>query len=72
MKSKNTLTSPRSLLCIGLVICYAAGMVCMLLDAFPIGLMLWAISTVGGLGALHWIRVSEEKTQESEDDQPCE
>lgn len=71
----------RSILCIVLVACYAIGMACMLLNAFPIGLMLWVISTVGGLAMLYHIKEKERKAAEAErlkkesesgDDKACE
>ena len=56
-------------------------MVCMVVNAFPIGLALWAISLVGGLAVLYRIRVEENKAAEAErlkkvgedgDDEACE
>lgn len=71
----------RSILCIALVACYAVGMVCMLLNAVPLGLILWAASTVGGLAVLYNIKDKERRASEAErmkkeseagDDEACE
>lgn len=71
----------RSILCLVLVACYAVGMACMLLNAFPIGLALWAVSTVGGLAVLYHIKDKERRAAEAErlkkeseagDDEACE
>ena len=51
----------RNVICIGLVVCYVAGLLCMFLNQLLAGLSLWAISTVGGLIALYHIRNHEEK-----------
>ena len=51
----------KSILCIVLIVCYAVGMVCMFVNAFPIGLALWAVSLVGGLAVLYRIHVEENK-----------
>ena len=73
----------KSILCIVLIVCYTVGMVCMFVNAFPIGLALWAVSLVGGLAVLYRIRVEENKAAEAErlrkaaegedgDDEACE
>ena len=73
----------KSILCIVLIVCYAVGMICMFVNAFPIGLALWAVSLVGGLAVLYRIRVEENKAAEAErlrktaegedgDDETCE
>lgn len=64
----------RNMMCIIMVIVYAAGLVCFFMSAVEAGLGLWAISTVGGFLLLHFIREREEaKAQEKpEDEPPCE
>ena len=52
-----------SLLLIGL---YAAGLVCMFADSFQLGLYLWVISTVGGIGLLYWIRTMKKRAEDAE------
>lgn len=56
----------RSILCIVLVVCYVVGMLYMLFGAFPIGLLLWVLSTVGGIAVLYSIRNAERKAAEAE------
>lgn len=66
----------RNIICIVLVIFYVAGLLCMFLNQLGPGIALWALSTVGGLGALFHIRNAEEKeaAQKAQDgdDEPCE
>lgn len=76
----------RSVLCIVLIACYVIGMLCMFIDALPIGLSLWTISLVGSLAVLYKIKIDENKAAEDEclrkaaegsddedgEDQPCE
>ncbi len=61
----------RNIICIVLVICYFAGLICMFVNQLGIGLALWALSTVGGMAALYHIRNAEEKEaakKQAEDD----
>ena len=77
---KNRATRLRSILCIALAGSYLAGILCMFLNAFPIGVALWVVSTVGGFAMLYHIRNKEEKeaaAREAEknkdgDDETCE
>lgn len=65
----------RNIICIALVVCYIAGLLCMFLNALAAGLALWALSTIGGVAALFHIRNAEEKTaaqKKKEDDSTCE
>lgn len=64
----------RNILCIGMVILYAAGLICFFLGAMEQGFALWGISTVGGFLLLYFIRKRREDAEEkkSEDDSPCE
>ncbi|MEE1199378.1 MAG: hypothetical protein U0L09_01885 [Christensenellales bacterium] len=66
MNDKSIFRSPRSIISLILVICYGAGLLCMLLNAFPIGLALWSISTIGGLAVMYHLRVEENKKAEAE------
>lgn len=64
----------RSLLCIIMVVLYAAGLICFFLSALEAGFALWAFSTVGGFLVLHFIRERDEAAaqKKSEDEPPCE
>lgn len=65
MKNKvdlfKTLRVVLSLLLVG---CYVAGLVAMIGFSFSIGVMLWVISTVGGIGLLYCIRTFERRAAE--------
>ncbi len=41
---------------IGLTLCYFAGLLTMLFHSLGLGLLLWVISTVGGMGFLYYYR----------------
>ena len=56
----------RSIVCLALIACYVIGMLCMFIDAFPIGVALWAVSLVGGLAVLYSIKNAERKAEEEE------
>ncbi len=56
------LRAAASLILIGL---YAAGLVCMFANAFQTGLILWVISTLGGIGLLYWIRTMERRAEDA-------
>ena len=56
----------RAIICLVLVICYAIGMLCMFIDAFAIGVALWAVSLVGGFAVLYSIKTAERKAAEAE------
>lgn len=64
----------RSLLCIVMVVLYAAGLLCFFLSALEAGFALWAISTVGGFLLLYFIRERDETADQkkAEDEPPCE
>ena len=51
-----------SLILVGL---YAAGLVCMFTNAFRTGLILWVVSTLGGIGLLYWIRTMEQRAEDA-------
>lgn len=78
--NKNRTAQLRNILCLVLAGSYIVGLVCMFLNAFPIGVALWVVSTVGGLAMLYHIRSKEEKEaaareaekNEDGDDEACE
>jgi len=52
----------KKVLCIAIVLCYAAGLACMLLSNMAAGLILWTVSTLGGGSLLaHWRHQREAK-----------
>lgn len=50
-----------------LVACYAAGLVALFMKQAALGIMLWVISTAGGMGLLWYLRRRE---REAADDRP--
>ncbi|MDY5220943.1 MAG: hypothetical protein SPH82_10270 [Eubacteriales bacterium] len=47
-KKKSALLTPRSVLCILIVLLYAVGLVLMLVGSFTAGASMWAVSTIAG------------------------
>jgi len=66
MKNKTefvkTLRMVISLLLIG---CYFVGLIAMITFSFSTGLILWVISTLGGVCLLYWIRSLERRAAEA-------
>ena len=51
-----------SLVLVGL---YVLGLIAMMTFSFQTGLILWIVSTLGGIGLLYWIRTAEKQREES-------
>ena len=49
-----------------LVALYAVGLIAMLAGQFRLGLILWVISTLGGIGLLYWIREMNKRAEDAE------
>ena len=49
-----------------LVVLYAVGLVAMLSSRVQLALILWAISTLGGIGLLYWMRTVTRRKEEAE------
>jgi len=65
MKNKAELIKTlRVVLSLLLVGCYIAGLIAMIGFSFSMGVMLWVISTVGGIGLLYCIRTLERRAAE--------
>ena len=47
-KKKSALLTPRSVLCILIVLLYAVGLILMLAGSFTSGASMWAVSTIAG------------------------
>ena len=62
-KTRSAIRTALSLLLVGL---YVAGLIAMVAFSFELGLYLWVISTVGGLGLLYWIRTMNKREQDAE------
>lgn len=55
----------RSVACLALVGCYIAGLIAMITFSFSTGLILWIISTLGGIGLLYWVRTMEKRAEDA-------
>lgn len=51
----------RSILSLILVALYAAGLIAMLASSVQLALILWVVSTLGGIGLLYWIHTENER-----------
>ena len=49
-----------------LVALYAAGLIAMFASSVQTGLILWVVSTLGGIGLLYWIYTVEKRQAEPE------
>lgn len=58
-----SLRAALSLLLVGL---YAAGLIAMLSGKVQAGLILWVVSTLGGIGLLFWIREMNRRAADAE------
>ena len=75
------LFTPKSILCMILIVLYFAGLVSMMLGASSVGMLLWTISILGSLAFLYIERRKREQEAElkriqnqgkPEDDKSCE
>lgn len=57
-----------------LVALYAAGLVLMLASHVKLALILWVVSTLGGIGLLYWLKTLKEREEaaKGESDAPTE
>lgn len=55
----------RSVAAILLVVMYAAGLVAMLMSRVQLALILWVVSTLGGIGLLYWMRTVTRRKEEA-------
>ena len=48
-----------------LVALYVAGLIAMLMSNVQLGVILWVISTLGGIGLLYWIKTVKKGAEEA-------
>ncbi len=60
-KKAARIRSLRTALSLVLVGLYALGLIAMMTFSFQTGLILWVVSTLGGIGLLYWIRTVDKK-----------
>lgn len=58
----------RTIACLVLTVMYAVGLVLMLAKQMELGLLLWGVSTVGGMGVLYYIKKQEKAAQQAAED----
>lgn len=51
----------RAVVSLALVAMYVVGLVAMMTFSFQTGLILWVVSTLGGIGLLYWIHTVEKR-----------
>ena len=56
----------RAVAAIVLVALYAAGLAAMLASKVQLALILWVVSTLGGIGMLYWLRTAEKNREAQE------
>ena len=67
MSNKRTekLRAMRTALCLVLVGLYFIGIIAMITFSFQLGLILWVVSTLGGIGLLYWVRTMEKRAEDA-------
>lgn len=55
----------RTIVCLVLTVMYALGLVLMLAKQMDLGLLLWGVSTVGGMGVLYYINKKEKAAKQA-------
>ena len=53
----------RSVIALVLVAMYVAGLVAMLTSRVQLALILWVVSTLGGIGLLYWLHILKEREE---------
>ena len=63
---KNALRTLRAVVALLLIAAYIAGLIAMLTSNVQLGLILWVVSTLGGIGMLYWLRTAEKNREAQE------
>ena len=63
---KNALRMLRAVVALLLIAAYIAGLIAMLTSNVQLGLILWVVSTLGGIGMLYWLRTAEKNREAQE------
>ena len=70
------LFSAKNILCMVLILLYAAGMLCLMFNAVDVGMLLWTVSLLGSIAVLYINHVKRKQAEDSEktpeDDNKCE
>ena len=71
MNNREDLTrGVRTAVALILVAMYAAGLVAMLASQVRLALILWVVSTLGGIGMLYWLHTVKKRSDASAGDDP--
>jgi len=63
---ENLVKRLRAIVALLLVALYAAGLIAMLASNVRLALILWVVSTLGGIGLLYWMRTVTRRKEEAE------
>ena len=63
---KNALRMLRAVVALLLIAAYIAGLIAMLTSNVQLGLILWVVSSLGGIGMLYWLRTAEKNREARE------
>ena len=63
---KNALRTLRAVVALLLIAAYIAGLIAILTSNVQLGLILWVVSTLGGIGMLYWLRTAEKNREAQE------
>ena len=63
---KNVLRTLRAVVALLLIAAYIAGLIAILTSNVQLGLILWVVSTLGGIGMLYWLRTAEKNREARE------
>ena len=67
MNDRNALLRKlRAIVALALVALYVLGLVAMLTSRVQLALILWVVSTLGGIGLLYWMRTVTRRKEEAE------
>ena len=65
-KRANTIRKLRSVVALLLVAAYVAGLIAMLASQVKLALILWVVSTLGGIGLLYWLKTLKKRAEAAE------
>ena len=69
MDKKNSLVQKlRAAVALILVALYAAGLIAMRASRVQLALVLWVVSTLGGIGMLYWLNTLKKRREEAQGD----
>ena len=67
---KNVLRTLRAVVALLLIAAYIAGLIAMLTSNVQLGLILWVVSTLGGIGMLYWLHTLKKRSEATGENDP--